>query len=395
MNRPQLLVLCNAMADRVRVARGITTDSPAATRKVAMMAQVLVRAGVRTKLLSMGRGRQDGSGRFFASRAGRLRGVPVVYGPFLNRPILSEILSCWAPVPLLWRQRRRASETVVLLYNRMPAYLPAIWISRLLGYRVALDLEDGETLVRGWHPRAIKARLLIALTDNACNGGALLACSALANATKLAPQRAYYGVVAPSSPAPRFANREIALLLGGTVARSTGADLLATAIEQLRGDPDHSVQRLHLHVTGAGESLDRFGVLARTNGAGPRVTVHGRLDDAGYAALLAKMDVGLALKPNSGPLAHTTFPSKVVEMAAAGVLVVTTDISDVRAVLGSGAVYLEHDDPSLLADRLRRIALDPPGASRIAAIGRAMVADRCGPEGAGTMLRRFLFPGDA
>lgn len=392
MTKPELFILCNAMADQVRLHRGITTDSPAATRKVSMMAQVLRHAGIHTILLSMGRGRQDGSGRYFPPRAGRQRGIATVYGALLHRPVLSELLSCWAPLPILWRKRRRARGSLLLLYNRMPAYVPAIWFARLLGYRIALDLEDGETVLTGWSRQAIKARLLVALTDSACDGGALLACKALAMATRLQPQQAYYGVVGTPGSTARFEKSEIHLLLGGTVAPSTGADMLAAAIERLRDDPTPAARRLHLHVTGTGESLAYFTRLAADDGRRPAVTVHGRLDDVTYAAVLEKMDVGLALKPNIGPLAHTTFPSKVVEMANEGLLVLTTDISDVRTVLGTGAMYLDRDDPALLADRLREIADDPAKAAVIARNGMAAVAQRCSPARAGSILRRFLFP---
>jgi len=392
MTRPDLFILCNALADDVRIDRGITTDSPAATRKVAMMANIIRLAGVRPCILSLGRGRQDGSGRYFRSRVGRIRGVPTVYGPLLHRPILSELLSFWAPIPALWRQRGRARTTLLLIYNRMPAYLPAIWFARFLGYRLALDLEDGETNLRGWNPAAIKARALTFLTDRACTSGALLACRALSSATHLQPQLAYYGVVASTAPALRFKGPIISLLLGGTVSPSTGSDLLAHAIEALRERDEVWSRSLCLHVTGAGESLRNFDYLAATNGRGPVVTVHGRLDNIGYDDLLMKMDVGLALKPNSGALAHTTFPSKVVEMASAGLLVLSTDISDVREVLGDGAIYLEHDNSDLLITRLRAIAENPQHAAVIAQRGTRAAAARCAPDQAGMALRRFLFP---
>lgn len=393
MTNQTVFILCNALADNVRLERGIKTDSPAATRKVLMMANVMRLAGVRTTVLSLGRGKQDGTGRYFSPHVSRTQKVPILYGPLIHRPILSELLSLWAAIPLIWGRRQRARSTVILIYNRMPAYLPAIWLARLLGYRLVLDLEDGETVLQGWRPGAIKARVLTALTDRACTNGALLACRRLSRATHLQPQQAYYGVVGSNAHGRRFNGPAIHLLLGGTVAPSTGATLLIDAINILRGHDEPWSRRLHFHITGTGDSLIEFTHLAASCNQGPVITVHGRLDNAGYEALLSQMDVGLALKPNNGPLAHTTFPSKVIEMAGDGLLVLTTDISDVREVLGDAAMYLERDDAELLTLRLREIADDTSRALALAEAGRTSVSSMCAPVEAGTALRKFLFAG--
>ena len=114
-------------------------------------------------------------------------------------------------------------------------------------------------------------------------------------------------------------------------------------------------------------------------------------DAAAYRAIVEKAQVGLALKPRSGPLSRTTFPSKVIELAGAGLLVLTTDISDVREVLGEGALYLDDETPEGLVDRLRWIVQHParPGHRRRRA---APMLERCEPAKAGRALADFLFP---
>jgi hypothetical protein len=79
-------------------------------------------------------------------------------------------------------------------------------------------------------------------------------------------------------------------------------------------------------------------------------------------------------------------------MAGAGLLVLSTDISDVRAVLGDGAYYLEHDDPASLIKRLGEIALSRNEATATAARGTAAVSRICAPDRAGRLLADFLFP---
>ncbi|MEM7633297.1 MAG: glycosyl transferase group 1, partial [Pseudomonadota bacterium] len=85
-------------------------------------------------------------------------------------------------------------------------------------------------------------------------------------------------------------------------------------------------------------------------------------------------------------------PSKVTEMAAAGMLVLSTDISDVRKVLGDGARYLERDDAALLVERLAEIVTRRTAASESAASGTSSIADICAPQRAGKLLADFLFP---
>jgi glycosyltransferase involved in cell wall biosynthesis len=106
--------------------------------------------------------------------------------------------------------------------------------------------------------------------------------------------------------------------------------------------------------------------------------------------LLAQCHVGLALKPSAGGLARTTFPSKVVELAGAGLLVVTTDISDVRRVLGDGALYVTPESGRSLAEILLRLVQDPEALARIADAGTRAAAALCDPVAAGRILARFL-----
>jgi glycosyltransferase involved in cell wall biosynthesis len=123
----------------------------------------------------------------------------------------------------------------------------------------------------------------------------------------------------------------------------------------------------------------------------PVVSVHGRISDARYLEVLRGCQVGLALKPVDGSLADTTFPSKVIEFAGSGLLVLSTDISDVRHLLGDGAQYLERNDPELLIERLAEIAADRDAAALCANRGRQAAENHCAPFLAGESLRLFLF----
>jgi len=371
-------ILGNALDDATRAERCISTDSPAASRKIFMLAALLRGAGVRAVVLSLGRGRQDGSGRAFSRVVRRVGHVPIVYLSFLNRPVLSKMRSAFEPIGVLWRRRSTASSSTVLFYNRMPGYLPTLLVARLLGYRAVLDLEDGEVGLSAFSRAGLGARISRPAFDTLCNGGAMLACSALAAMTRLSPTLCYYGTMDPRAATPVWIGERITVLLGGTLARSTGAPLLAAAIRLARNENDAFWRRLRVVVTGYGESAAEFAELAKSGDA-PTLEFLGRTSDDEYRRLLDSTQVGLALKPADGLLAHSTFPSKVIEFASSGVLVVTTDISDIRRVLGAGALYLERETPQELLETLRAILRDRARAEAIAQEGRAIVAATCAP----------------
>ena len=384
--RPRrLLFLCNALDDDTRIERRITSDSPAASRKIFMMLQALRRPGINPHALSLGRGRRDGSARHHPSTLRRSNGVGIIYLPFANRRFVSELVSLLAPVGVLWRLRRAAKRTTLLFYNRERFYLPALLTARLLGYRTVLDLEDGEVGMTGLPARARRW-----LFDQLCTGGALLACSALTAWTTLRPALCYYGIVETSDVARDWHASALGVLMGGTLIADTGVDLLAEAIAQLRAARPAWADALEIHVTGKGDGLATLEQLSACSVA-PRVIVHGRTTDAEYTAILDRIHIGLALKLNNGPLAQTTFPSKVTEMAGAGVLVLTTDISDVRTVLGDGARYLERDDAALLVAELHAIVADRDAAAAAAARGLANVRKICAADRAGERLATHLF----
>ncbi len=385
----RLIILCNALDDHTRIERGISTDSPAASRKVFLAARAIAAVGVKPVIVSLGRGRANGSDSRFATTVRRHHGVPVVYLRFSHRQGVSELISLFAPAGVLWKLRKRRDQKTIVFYNQLLAYLPALIVARLTGYFTVLDLEDSATGNGG---------ALVRFTDLVrripfewlCRR-AMLACSMIVRETRLRPTLCYYGTVEETEASRNWTASQIHVLLGGTIAPDTGAPLLAEAILRLRQAQPDWARSVVFEITGKGPSLPALIELAADSRA-PMLLVHGRTTDAEYRAIMARAHVGLALKPNKGDLAHTTFPSKVTEMAAAGMLVLSTDISDVRTVLGDGARYLERDDAELLVERLRDIVTKRKAASDSAALGASEVARICAPRRAGKLLADFLFP---
>lgn len=392
MKRPLVVVVCNALDDKTRLERGIVSDSPAASRKVLMLCQALREAGARPCILSLGRGRANGSFTYFPRTVKRVAGVPVIYAPFSHVRFFSQFLSLFFLIGALLRLSS-SQKKAVIFYNRMSAYLPLLLASSMTGYKRFLDLEDGEVAGRNSGPvKALLGRSITWLYDRLCPDGALLACSALADMTGIRPVHCYYGSTSTKTFEAKPNTHPQSILMAGTLNTDTGADLLIETIRLLRQDPDDWAHTLQFEVTGKGEALDALQALANED-ALPKVTVHGRTTDAQYAEVLDRCSVGLALKPVGGPLADTTFPSKVIEFAEAGLLVLSTDISDVRLVLGSGALYLKRNAPDELAALFRKVVEQPEEMQANAREGQRAVVARCAPQLAGEAVFSFIFGG--
>lgn len=388
--KPRLIYLCNAIDESTCRERGITTDSPAATRKVIEVTKAMRDAGVKGIVLSLGRGRQNGTGRYFPAHVKRVEGVPVVYAPFLDRPHLTHLLSMFALLPLLFRLRQRRGQPVLLAYNRLVHYWLAMELSRWLGFRAFLDLEDGAIDGEGSPFRQRLTRFMTARFDALCSNGAMLAASALDRQYKGNRTVCCYGVADVDGEQRNLPEMsELLVHLGGTLQHTTGAQLFIDAIRYMRAMPD--APKIRFVITGSGELAEALSALAAEDGL-PVVEFLGKVSRETYRRIIGEAHVGLALKLKSGDLADTTFPSKVIEIASTGMLLVTTKISDVPLLFGDeGALYLDDETPAGLASLLKRLDSERANLGRIAAQGQLRIREYCSNERVGEALKRFFF----
>ena len=121
------------------------------------------------------------------------------------------------------------------------------------------------------------------------------------------------------------------------------------------------------------------------------VELHQDLGPSEYRQLLAQADVGLSLRIPGTELATTTFPSKVVEFASHGLLVLSTDVSDIRLLFDErNAALLPEATPHALADRIASILRSPDSHRRMAELGQRTIASSCGRREVGARLISFL-----
>ena len=391
MTRPRLAYLCNAIGEPTCLERGITSDSPAATEKVLQVASALVNAGVRPIILSMGRGRQHGSWRWHRAKVRRTGRLVVLYAPFMDAPILTHIVTILFLLPLVWRLKCKSpAGSVLLAYNWLPYYLPALELARQLGYRLFLDLEDGHVTdmpgVKGRVARAASVRI-----NELCKGGALLATSSLATQYPGSRAMCCYGVAGFTDPARPWSGK-LRVLYGGTLQEDTGAGLFIDAVAQLRLRDDPSLEDLEIIVTGKGAMAQAIESIASISGW-PKVKFKGRLSRIAYRDTLRGAHVGLCLKLGSSDLGHTTFPSKVIEMASSGMLLLTTKVSDIPNLFQDDeALYLPVDTPKALADALHWLLSNRGRAAEMASRGSARIQSECALEQVGQNLKSFFFP---
>jgi glycosyltransferase involved in cell wall biosynthesis len=117
----------------------------------------------------------------------------------------------------------------------------------------------------------------------------------------------------------------------------------------------------------------------------------GKVEESDYIEILRQSHVGLCLKIPCSGMGSTTFPSKVVELASYGLLVISTRVSDVPDLFPPGsAVLLSDPSAEALVAALVAADADPKTASEIAERGNAVVRERLSAKKVGTELLAFL-----
>ena len=130
---------------------------------------------------------------------------------------------------------------------------------------------------------------------------------------------------------------------------------------------------LHLHLLGGGPGQGELTSKVRDQKLQDNITLHGRLDDAGMAAVLARCKVSVSV-----PVSDATSVS-VLESMACGLAVVASDLPANRQWLGSEpACLIDGADPAALADvlanALHALWHDDANAQRIGAANHARMA---------------------
>ena len=384
----RIVFLCGVIDEATRAGRRIAHANPAATQKVINFCRALLATGARPLVLSLGRGRQDGSGRSHPAFAKRVAGIPFVYARFGHSPLATHLISAASLVALVLRLCRRGKLTLIA-YNRLWHYVPALIIARMLGARCCLDLEDGS--VKRGRAAALRMfdRLAALCFDALCSHGALLANKALQAQTSIKRTLVWHGTMPGFGTLADWDARPLGVILGGTLNDERGCGIFIEAVKLLMRQAPAMRQAMRFFVTGQGPMCPALEQLAATSGGW--VSFEGLVGRERSLQILRTCHVGLMLNLSSSDMSHTTFPSKVLEYAAAGLLVISTCVSDIPALFeNDAAVLLADETPAALAAALIKVCSAPGTAVETARRGRDRVRAACDPQRVANTITRFL-----
>jgi glycosyltransferase involved in cell wall biosynthesis len=339
----------------------------------------------------MGRGRV---GRFgwHGVEQNMIEGIPTYFGPMLHVPVVSYLVTmAW----LAWFALKNSDHKrpqAHLFYNQLTLYLPALMLLHMRGHKTYVDIEDAPiadlSQKKGRFLPKFGANAPPRIFSSYVSGGALLASSALAAGTRVRPTLAYYGAVDIKNERSEKAGYPLHILVSGTLEPATGMTLLAQSLELI--DLHNLSKSITVHITGQGSSVFELQEVTKRL-KNVKVMVLGRVGAEDYRKTLEQADIGLSLKLVGGPYADSTFPSKAIEYAENGLMIISTDISDVRTIFGNSARYLTTNSPAALAETIIAAAQNPRETRMLGRQAQRIITDRLSYPRAGEMLKDFFF----
>ena len=329
-------------------------------------------------------------------------GVPRLYDPTIlrgngyNSVYLLGIRNRWFNRPVAFFTygwfclRKVRTGDRVIFYNTTPEYVLGAAILRARRIPGVLDIEDAARRSR-MGPRDLLVLLSFLLLRKLCSRRYVVAAEAIGRQLKGNPEYHVCRGVCEPSASPERDFRRLTVLYGGAKTAEWGTGLFADAIRCLARQPAALRERIRFIVTGSGD----FSAIRQVSDEVAGLVDVGIAPDsstAEYEGFLRVANVGLELRMPGTEGAETTFPSKILELAGNGLLVVTTGTGDVPSVLDSdSAVFLREASGAAVVDALVQVLAHPTKWAEVAANGAKLVANDFSPPAVGQGLRDFLF----
>lgn len=332
-----------------------TIDEPiysgAAARKMFLVARAMRSVGLRATVMSLPYVGMRGKRRFYGSVLTVEAGVPGLFAPTFRAPLLRKIAG---PFTLAgFALRRIASADTVIVYNHAFEYLPTLLVLWLRGQPLVQDIEDAPT---GEEPgvRGIMNRIAFAMTSILTRPRKMVVADHVAQGLNLKDYVAIRGVAMteadtdPATAARKWddlrAGGPLNLHFGGTLITETGVHLFCDAVALLAQNQDRLSRPVRFKVTGIGD-IDLIRALQKRMGLCEKIKVElmPELSKVAYLALIETCHASLSLKRPGIGMSNTTFPSKVIEITASGLALVSTRLGDVPELFAEDTAYYLSD----------------------------------------------------
>lgn len=399
MRRPRVYYIGMITTDAYGLAVGERTYSGAAARKMILVSRAMRSVGLRAIVVSLPfvgtQAARAGYGPVLTSDGG----VPTVFTATLRSPVLRKLVGQFILAGFILRHARRGDT--LIFYNHAMEYIPALLALRLRALSLVQDIEDAPTEdEKGL--RALLNRISFAMTSRLTKPRKMVVADHVAIGLGLDDYVTIRGVASrevgagPSPDARKWeelrSGGDLRLHFGGSLMTETGVDLFCEAVDLMTESANRLACRVLFMVTGVGE-LCKIRDLQYRIGDNVKVGVEllPELSKADYLALIGACHGSLSLKRPGSAMSNTTFPSKVIEITAAGLALVSTRLGDVPEIFGDDAAYfLAEYRPETLVETITGMAADPERLERVAAAGRALCNEVFAPETVGEEMKRLL-----
>lgn len=375
------------------------TYSGAAARKMILVARAMRSVGLHAIVVSLPFVGTGAKRAWYGKALTREAGVPAVFVPTLRSPLLRKIIGPFLLASFVLRRAKTGDKFI--FYNHAIEYIPSLLLLRLRGIHLVQDIEDAPTAdERGL--RGVLNRISFAITFRLTKPLKMVVADHVAKSLKLEDYVVIRGVAAqemeagPASAARKWDDLRdggpLRLHFGGTLIAETGVGLFCEAVTLLTQNANRLDRRVEFKVTGVGDldSIRRLHENILANGK-IQIDLLPELSKADYLALIDICHGSLSLKEPGSNMSNTTFPSKVIEITASGLALVSTPLGDVPSLFGNDAAYfLSEYTAKNLVDIFIEMAASPARVEQVAMAGRKVCTRLFSPKSIGKEMARLL-----
>jgi glycosyltransferase involved in cell wall biosynthesis len=274
---------------------------------------------------------------------------------------------------------------IVVFYGWIPQYVISLFICRILRAKCVLDIEDGP-------PERISSlstfiqRNLFHIYSYLCKDGTLGASKGLLMHSRTKNQIVFHSVSKIHQSKKNYFGVTCRIYFGGSLMKDTGLELLTETIEMINCDREKA-KELEFVITGY---LSKHNIYRKRIENFTNVTILGNLSFDQFNKELGNCIIGLSLKLPGTRFGNTTFPSKVVDITSKGMLLITTDISDIRNIYGNSAIYLNYVNTKELAETLISVSQDRERLERMAIASKKISDELFSPKNTAHNWDKFI-----